>query len=435
MSYGADAYLSTDYARAERDKLWRRVWLQAGRLEEIPEIGDFLTYEILDDSVLIVRSAADEINAFHNVCVHRGRRLVDTPKGARNAHGCKKQFVCGYHGWGYGLDGKNLQVARKEDWQGKLASETIRLRKVNVDTWGGWVWVNLDPHCQSLRDYLEPAASMLDPFELENLRFKWRRWAVFDCNWKVAMEAFIETYHVPATHPEFMKFGVFNGWGRLEGRHCAMGYDAPGENKGRLKLGAGKDARVATAEMVAYTMKHVNSNFSKSLEEAAQRLVHELPEGTPDDKVLKHWLTSARRMDAERGVIWPTVDPAHVAKSGFAWNIFPNFRIGHAVNNALCYQARPHGYDPDKCIFEVSVFELYPKGEEPKTEWLFTPVEDAAGWGSVLVQDFSNMAAVQQGMKSVGFAGPRPNPKEERAVTALHHVLSQYMATEGPSRL
>jgi nitrite reductase/ring-hydroxylating ferredoxin subunit len=435
MIYGVDAYISEQYARAERDKLWRKVWLQAGRVEEIPNAGDYLTYEILDDSILVVRAAKGEIRAFHNVCVHRGRRLVDIPTGARNAQGQQKHFVCGYHGWRYNLNGENTHVLNKEDWKGALRDDCTGLSKVSVDTWGGWIWINMDPNCEPLRAYLEPAASVLDPFELQNLRFKWRRWAIFDCNWKVAMEAFIETYHVPATHPEFMKFGAYTGWARLEGKHSSLGYDTPGETKGRLRLGAGKDPRVATAEMVSYTMKHVNSNFTQSLLDSALRLVDELPEGTPGDKVLKHWLESARKADAARGIVWPSVDPALVARSGTAWNIFPNFRIGHAVNNALCYQARPFGYDPDKCIFEVSVFELYAKGQEPKTEWEFTPLEDLERWGSVLPQDFSNMAAVQQGMKSLGFHGPRPNPKEERAVSSLHYVLAQYMGTGAPRPL
>ena len=84
---GAEAYTSEAYARAERDKLWRKVWLQAGRVEEIPKVGDFLTYEILDDSILIVRATEHEIRAFHNVCAHRGRRLVQAPKGRKHARG------------------------------------------------------------------------------------------------------------------------------------------------------------------------------------------------------------------------------------------------------------------------------------------------------------------------------------------------------------
>ena len=96
-----EAYISEDYARAERDKLWRKCWLQAGRVEDLPEVGSYITYEILDDSVLIVRVAEGEaangaegkIKAYRNVCTHRGRRLVDTPKGERNANGRSNNFV------------------------------------------------------------------------------------------------------------------------------------------------------------------------------------------------------------------------------------------------------------------------------------------------------------------------------------------------------
>ena len=97
VTVGTEAYLSEAYARAERDKLWCKVWLQAGRVEEIPEVGNYITYDILDDSVLIVRTAVDTIRAYHNVCVHRGRRLVDTPRGAHHADGKRRLFVCGFH--------------------------------------------------------------------------------------------------------------------------------------------------------------------------------------------------------------------------------------------------------------------------------------------------------------------------------------------------
>ena len=109
-------------------------------------------------------------------------------------------------------------MIHKADWKGALTDECIGLRKVEVDTWGGWIFINMDPDCEPLRDYLEPAATMLDPFELENMRYRWRKFGVFDCNWKVAMEAFNETYHVQTTHPEFNKFGEFRGWARAQGQ-------------------------------------------------------------------------------------------------------------------------------------------------------------------------------------------------------------------------
>src|ERR1700737_1423627 len=96
VTIGVDAYIDENYARAERDKLWRRVWQQVGRVEELPEEGSYLTYDILDDSIIVVRTGQNESGGFqahHNVCMHRGRRLIDAPEGAKNACGrTRKSF-------------------------------------------------------------------------------------------------------------------------------------------------------------------------------------------------------------------------------------------------------------------------------------------------------------------------------------------------------
>jgi phenylpropionate dioxygenase-like ring-hydroxylating dioxygenase large terminal subunit len=434
VTIGPEAYISEEYARAEQEKLWRKVWLQAGRIEDIPEIGDFITYDIGTDSVLIVRTAADRVNAYHNVCAHRGRRLVDVPPGKRNARGAKKNFVCNYHAWTYNLEGKCTFIEHREDWGGALTEERTSLGKVQCDTWGGWVWINLDPGAGPLRDYLAPAATMLDPFQLQNMRARWRKWVIFECNWKVAMEAFCETYHVASTHPEFMDFGQFRGWGRNQGLHSNIGYDAPKgqeEDAAKLRLGAGEDPRITTAEMQVFTWENANTNTTRTLVEVAKRLKDELPEGTPPAEVSKYWLTTARAEDEARGVVWPTVDPQHTAKSGTSWQIFPNFQIGHAVNNMLCYQARPYGKNPDMCIFEGAVYELWPEGEAPQTEWEYTEPKD---WPPVLQQDFNNMAAVQKGLKDGGFRGAQPNPYMERSVASLHYNLAKFMGVGAPKK-
>lgn len=438
LSIGAEAYVSADYARAERDRLWRKVWLQAGRVEELPEVGSYLTYDIHDDSILIVRSGEQSIRAYHNVCPHRGRRLIDTPPGARNAQGRKAVFVCGFHGWRFDLDGQNTHILHREDWQGALTLDNTRLTPVKLDTWGGWLWINMDPDSVSLREYLQPVIDMLDPFELQNMRYRWRKWGIFDCNWKVAMEAFNETYHVQTTHPEFNKFGEFRGWARVQGLHSHIGYEAPknmDQNQAaKLRVGTGADARLSTAELQRYTWEKANTNTTQTLVNAAQRLADELPPGTPSGEVLQHWLARARADDAARGVIWPSVDPQHVGKSGTAWQIFPNFQIGHAVNNMLCYSARPYGNDPDRCYFEAAVYELFPPGQAPQTEWVYAPATEQA-WCYVLGQDFSNMAAVQKGMKSAGFSGTKPNPYMERATVNLHDKLARYLNRGAPRPL
>ena len=228
VTIGVEAYTSPDYARAERDRLWRKVWQQVGRVEELPEVGSYLTYDILDDSIIVVRTGPSEFRAHHNVCMHRGRRLIDVPDGAKNALGrARKSFVCGFHGWTYGLDGTCTHVREQDDWKGALTPRNTHLAPVRVDTWGGWLWINMDPDAEPLADFLFPAAKILDPFGLENMRCKWRKWLHFDCNWKVALEAFNETYHVFTTHPEFNRFGEFKGWARAQGKHSNIGYDAP----------------------------------------------------------------------------------------------------------------------------------------------------------------------------------------------------------------
>jgi phenylpropionate dioxygenase-like ring-hydroxylating dioxygenase large terminal subunit len=442
MTIPVEAYTSPEYARAERDRLWRKVWQQVGRVEELPEIGSYITYDILDDSLVVVRTAdgksAEAFTAHHNVCRHRGRKLIDTPDGAKNALGrARKSFVCGFHGWTYGLDGACTHIREQDDWQGTLTPSNTHLAPVQVDTWGSWLFINMDPDCEPLADYLFPASKILDPFGLEDMRYKWRKWLYFDCNWKVALEAFNETYHVFTTHPEFNQFGEFKGWAKAQGKHSNIGYDAPkgmDETKSKIRLGSG-DPRISTAEMQVYTMEETNATTTQTLVNAAKRLVDELPDGTPADQVLQHWLTSARQDDEARGVIWPTIPADILGQSGTAWQIFPNFQIGQGLTSALCYSARPDpSYNPDKCIFEVAAFERFPKGAEPQNEWEYTPKE-SPNWLSVLPQDFSNMAAVQQGMKSAGFPGTLPNPYRERSTVNLHYQLSKYMGTGAPREL
>ena len=222
-----------------------------------------------------------------------------------------------------------------------------------------------------LRDYLEPAASLFNPFCLQNMRPRWRNWTVFDCNWKVALEAFNETYHMPGNHPEFTAFGDFTGRGRPQGKHSHIGYDANtgvDEDKGKLRLGTG-DPRISIAKMQKSAWEGDNTNSTKNLVDIAQTLPEVQPEGAPAAEVSKYWLETARAIDEKRGVFWPRVDSKAVGKSGASWQIFPNQQIGHAVNNMLCYRARPCGCDPDKCYFEVAVYELYLEGKAPETEW------------------------------------------------------------------
>jgi nitrite reductase/ring-hydroxylating ferredoxin subunit len=438
VTYPVEAFVSPEYARAEADRLWSKVWQHAGRVEEIPKPGDYITYEVGEDSILIVRTAAGAIKAYHNVCPHRGRRLIDTPPGENRACGNKKAFVCGFHGWTYNLDGKNTYVLDKDDWKGVLDEQRTSLCEVKVDTWGGWLFINMDPNAVGLREYLEPAAGFLDPFEFAKMRYKWRQWVIFDCNWKTALEAFMEPYHVAGTHPQLLKYGQYYAYSAAHGLHGVSGFE---ERDPSLKMkqsstitraGLGSDARVSTYELQNEVYTTVNSaSTTETLVNAAKRLVDELPEGTPPDQVIKHWLASARADDAARGVLWPTITPQQMSDAGLAWHVFPNMSILQGITFALCYRARPYGGDPHKCIFESYAIERFPEGQEPKTNWVYAE-PTGEKWGAVLAQDFSNMAAVQKGMRSRAFNGPQPNPHQERKVTNFHRNLAKYMGTGAP---
>ena len=432
--FGADAYISPEYAHAEGELLWPKVWQHACRLEDIPEVGDFVTYDIMDDTIIVVRSSPDEISAFYNVCAHRGKRLAD---GCGNV----KEFHCSYHAWKYNLKGECTRVLDPDGWGERLSGERLDIPQVRVDTWGGWVWVNMDPDCEPLRDYLEPAAGLLDPFQLERMRYRWRLWCDFDCNWKVALEAFIEAYHVEGTHPQLMQVGDFTMWSKAMGLHGHNGFDERDPDKQVDEAntinrpGKGEDARLSIAALQVETWDTVNSRTTQTLVDAALRLQDELPKGTPAGEVTAHWLASAKADDEARGVSWPDISPADQAKAGSSWHVFPNMTIAHSINNALIYRTRPNRNDPEKCIFEAAVIELFPEGGEPETEWTCADPSEVEKWRPVLMQDFDNMTQVQRGMRSRGFRGCIPSPQQEQTVANLHRNLARYLGRGALTKL
>lgn len=452
LTYPAEAFISREYAEAEPERLWSKVWQQAGRVEELAEVGSYITYNICHDSILIVRDTPDTLKAFHNVCPHRGRRLVGNntgggPKtvvqdtGAHSAKGQRLKFGCNYHAWTFGLDGQATYIPDREDWQGALHAGCTSLTPVQVDTWGGWIWINMDLEAGPLREFLEPVASLIDPFEFEKMRYRFRYWGLFDCNWKVALEAFLEPYHVQGTHPQLIKYGDFYGFSKAFGLHGQTGFDSKehrdegsaAETSVHRAAGDG-DPRHTIAQMQLEYWETIGASTTETLVRTAQRLPLDLPEGTPAAEVHRHWLDTARAEDAARGVIWPEISGAQMAAAGLALSIFPNVNFIPGPTFSLAYRVRPYGTDPDKCIFEAVALDRFPEGEEPETEWTFVE-QDLDKWPFVIGQDISNMVEVQRGYKSRGFKGCLPNPWQERKVTNLHRGLAKYMGTGSPTPL
>ena len=452
LTYPVEAFISREYAEAEPDRLWSKVWQQAGRVEELKQVGDYITYNICHDSILIVRDTPDSLKAFHNVCPHRGRRLMGNntgggPKtvaqdtGAHSARGSQLKFGCNYHAWTFGLDGAATYIPDEEDWQGALHAGCTSLTPVQVDTWGGWIWINMDLDAGPLREWLEPIASLIDPFEFEKMRYRFRFWGLFDCNWKVALEAFLEPYHVQGTHPQLIRYGDFYSFSKAFGLHGQTGFDSKAhrdsgtavETSVHRAAGEG-DPRTTIAQMQAEYWETIGASTSETLVRTAQRLPLELPEGTPAAEVHAYWMKIAKEEDAARGVIWPDLSDAQVAAAGLGLSIFPNVNFIPGPTFSLAYRVRPWGTDPDKCIFEAVALDRFGEGDEPETEWTYLE-QDLDAWPLVIAQDISNMVEVHRGYKSRGFKGNLPNPWQERKVTGLHRGLAIYMGTGAPRPL
>ena len=194
----AERYYSKAWHDREVEKVWRKAWQLAGRVEEIPNLGDHLVYEIVHDSLIVVRTGPEEIRAYVNSCLHRGTLL-------RTEGGCVKQFRCPFHGFTWSLEGRLTRLPAAWDFP-HVEPENFNLPQAKVGLWGGFIFVNFDPDCEPLESYLEILPEHYRAFRLED-RYKAAHVAkVLPCNWKFAMEAFIEAFHVSCAHPQVMGY-------------------------------------------------------------------------------------------------------------------------------------------------------------------------------------------------------------------------------------
>jgi len=223
--HGGPAKIPTDRFHEQRihdlevERIWKKAWQMVCRVEDIPEVGDYHVYDIAHLSWIVVRSGENEFSAHQNVCLHRGRALCDRHgKGAR-------EFRCPYHGWSWKLDGSIKEITTEWDFPG-VREDAGQLPAAKVATWGGFVFINPDPDCEPLEQFLGPV--MIEHYRKYRFEDRYKQahvQRVIKANWKVVMEAFMEGYHVIGTHPQIMvvgggdsadiRYDVFGNWHRL----------------------------------------------------------------------------------------------------------------------------------------------------------------------------------------------------------------------------
>jgi phenylpropionate dioxygenase-like ring-hydroxylating dioxygenase large terminal subunit len=194
--------ISPEYFVREREAIFRRTWLNVGRVERLPRVGSYFTKEIAaaGASVIVVRDRQGEVRAFHNMCRHRGNKLVWADFPAEETEGICRQFTCKYHGWRYELDGTLNFVQQESEFFGLDKSE-YGLAPVHCDVWAGFIFVNFAATpAQPLPEFLGPMVTALEgyPFDAQTSRFGYE--TTIKANWKLYMDAFAEFYHAPVLH-------------------------------------------------------------------------------------------------------------------------------------------------------------------------------------------------------------------------------------------
>lgn len=182
---------------AEREAVFRRSWINVGRIERAPAVGDFFVrnIDVCSASVLVVHGKDGKIRAFHNMCSHRGNPVTWDQKG-----NCKGGFTCRFHGWVYDTTGRLTHMTDEKNFFG-VAKDDLGLTEIATDIWKGFIFVHLDPHPrQSLRAFLGPVVDMLKDYPFEEIAT--REWYTIDekANWKMLLDAQLEGWHVPFLH-------------------------------------------------------------------------------------------------------------------------------------------------------------------------------------------------------------------------------------------
>ena len=186
----------------EREKIFKKTWLYVGRVEEIPEPGDYKVRQlgVVSTSVIIVRDQTGKLNAFHNLCSHRGNKLIKE-EGAQTFGSAGNHLItCRFHAWSYATDGKLHGIARQENFA-NLDKDCLGLKRIHCDQWQGFIFINLDKSPDlSLLEFLDGMAEQFAGYPYHESTLRYRYSTILNCNWKVAMYAFSEGYHVPTIH-------------------------------------------------------------------------------------------------------------------------------------------------------------------------------------------------------------------------------------------
>lgn len=421
-------YRAPDQDERERDRLWPRVWQMACRETDLKSPGDYVNYDILNDSILIIRTGegADDLSGIYNVCQHRGRRLVDRPRGRLG-----QEITCRFHGWRFGLDGALKHMAFADDWNNCPDFDPAKLSvpKVRLERWGGWIWLNQSNDAPSLAEWLADVTPTLDPFDFGAMHPVWWKTIYAPVNWKIVVEAFNEGYHAGETHRGGVNYRRLPQPSTIKGPHAMF-------SSGEAPFSEYRDATGKWVVPKSFT-EHLHANYAHlyntlgaiTLEPGMRAVerVHAMDPATSPADVLSAMYAFHMDELEQRGVnLAEKLSMTDWLGAGVDWHLFPNSIVLPSLDGALWYRIRP-GKTHDNCIFDIWSFGRFAPGEEPQIEQeMFHDFDSFRGHSPFLEEDFENLEAVNAGVKSRGFRGATTNPVQESIVKHFHDMLNRY---------
>lgn len=410
-----ERYTSAAFFQAEMDRMWPRVWQWACREEHIANPGDYYVYDIGPYSLVVTRTESGEIKAFYNACLHRGTKLKPS-----FTEGWSPKLACPFHGWTWNLEGELVDLPCAWDFPTVDKAKT-RLPEARVGTWAGFVFVNLDDDAPPLEEYLAPLPDHARQAEMEDRYVALHIQKELPCNWKVASEAFLESYHTHVTHPQLQ-----HGTGDINTQ-----YDTFTPHVNRLFSLAGVASpysgdNVSQQEILDTIVLGDRSSVGDALT---------VPEdGSARQVMADHFkgAIKAAGKDLDDRSISEIIDTV-------GYFVFPNGHFFLAPSFPIVYRFRPLGMDPAKALFDLLLLAPLPPGGRPAPyEAVRIGIEDSYSsvpgvdphLGQIYDQDTSNMGWMQEGMGAARKKSATFSNYQESRIRHIHQTLDTYLGIE-----